>query len=94
LLAPTAEADARPWLEILADDVRCTHGATVGRLDDDALFYLRSRGIPLAESRLVLIGAFVRDVIDSIPHPSLQDHLTALVTARLGMARAEGDDRA
>ena len=46
LLAPTAQADTRPWLEIFADDVRCTHGATVGRLDDEALFYLRSRGIP------------------------------------------------
>src|SRR5690606_13444515 len=51
LLSPRAEADTRPWLEILADDVRCTHGATVGRLDDDAVFYLRSRGIPEAAAR-------------------------------------------
>lgn len=81
LLAPTAQADARPWLEILADDVRCTHGATVGRLDDDALFYLRSRGISLAEGRHMLVGAFVREVIDAIPHPSLREHLGALVAA-------------
>jgi Fe-S cluster assembly protein SufD len=75
LLTPTAEADARPWLEILADDVQCTHGAAVGRLDDDALFYLRSRGIPLAQSRRILIGAFVRDVLDTIPHATLRADL-------------------
>ena len=51
VLSPNAEADTRPWLQILADDVRCTHGATVGRLDDEALFYLRSRGIPTERRR-------------------------------------------
>ena len=55
---PTARADTRPWLEIFADDLRCAHGATVGRLDDDALFYLRSRGIPHDESRRMLIDAW------------------------------------
>ncbi|MEO7430294.1 MAG: Fe-S cluster assembly protein SufD [Acidimicrobiales bacterium] len=77
LLCPTAQADTRPWLEIFADDVRCTHGATVGRLDDDALFYLRSRGIPLEESRSMLIDAFVREITDAITPTSLRDHLTA-----------------
>ena len=74
VLQPTAQADTRPWLEIFADDVRCTHGATVGRLDDDALFYLRSRGIPLDESRTMLIDAFVREITDAIEPASLRDH--------------------
>ena len=77
LLAPTAQADTRPWLEILADDVRCTHGASVGRLDEDAIFYLRSRGISLAESRAMLVEAFTAEVIDSISLPSLRDWVGA-----------------
>src|SRR5690606_4895824 len=63
VLRPTAQADTRPWLEIFADDVRCAHGATVGRLDEDALFYLRSRGIPLAEARAMLVAAFAGEVV-------------------------------
>jgi Fe-S cluster assembly protein SufD len=75
LLGPTARTDTRPWLEILADDVRCTHGATVGRLDDDALFYLRSRGLPLDEARRLLVEAFVAELVDAVEPPSLADHL-------------------
>lgn len=77
VLRPTAEADSRPWLEILADDVRCTHGATVGRLDDEALFYLRSRGIPLAEARAVLVAAFAAEVTDGLTPASLRRHVDA-----------------
>jgi Fe-S cluster assembly protein SufD len=77
LLSPTAQADTRPWLEIFADEVRCVHGATVGRLDDDALFYLRSRGVPLAAARAMLIEAFGREVLDTIEPTSLRDHLVA-----------------
>jgi Fe-S cluster assembly protein SufD len=80
LLQSTAQADTRPWLEICADDVRCSHGATVGRLDDDALFYLRSRGIPLAESRALLVAAFIGEILNTIRPVSLRDHLTAAVT--------------
>lgn len=72
VLAPTAQADTRPWLEILADDVRCTHGATVGRLDEEALFYLRTRGIPRAEARAVLVDAFAAEVLDAISPASLR----------------------
>lgn len=79
LLAPTAQADSRPWLEIFADDVRCDHGSATGRLDDDALFYLRSRGIPLAQARSILVDAFVRDVTEPIPIPSLRDHVERLL---------------
>ncbi len=79
VLTPSAQAGARPWLEIFADDVRCTHGATVGRLDDNALFYLRSRGIPLDESRTMLIDAFVREITDAIAPASLRNHIAALI---------------
>ncbi|MEJ7721810.1 MAG: SufD family Fe-S cluster assembly protein [Ilumatobacteraceae bacterium] len=81
VLDPNAEADTRPWLKILADDVRCTHGATVGRLDDDALFYLRSRGIARAEARTMLIDAFIRDITDAIAAESVRAHVAALITA-------------
>jgi Fe-S cluster assembly protein SufD len=79
ILGPNAEADTRPWLQILADDVRCNHGATVGRLDDDALFYLRSRGIPLEMARSMLVDAFIRDITDAIPEESLRQHILALI---------------
>ena len=92
ILSPNAEADTRPWLQILADDVRCTHGATVGRLDDDALFYLRSRGIPLDEARTMLIGAFIRDITDSIPHESLREHVAALIAASNATAATDAEE--
>jgi Fe-S cluster assembly protein SufD len=81
VLAPTAQADTRPWLEILADDVRCTHGATVGRLDDDALFYLRSRGIPREQGRAILVTAFAAEIIDAIAPASLRGRVAAAFTA-------------
>lgn len=81
VLAPTAQADTRPWLEILADDVRCTHGATVGRLDEEALFYLRSRGIPLEQGRAMLVAAFAAEVIDAITPATLRDRVTATFAA-------------
>ncbi len=61
-MSDRAEASTRPWLEIHADDVRCTHGATVGRLDDEHLFYLRSRGIPIAEATAILTSAFASEI--------------------------------
>lgn len=85
LLRPTAQADTRPWLEIFADDVRCTHGATVGRLDDEALFYLRTRGIPRHEARSMLVGAFVAEVTEAIELASLRsfvEGITAATTTR------------
>jgi Fe-S cluster assembly protein SufD len=90
VLDPNAEADSRPWLRILADDVRCTHGATIGRLDDDALHYLRSRGIPLAAARAMLIDAFLRDVTDSIAHEAVRAHVAALVATAATSAATAG----
>lgn len=66
LLSPEAEIDTKPELEIYADDVKCSHGATVGELDAEQLFYLRSRGVPEAEARAILVRAFLTEAIDAV----------------------------
>lgn len=81
-LSPSAKMTARPELEIYADDVKCAHGATVGQLDQQALFYMRTRGIPEAEARLLLMSAFMCDVIEGIQLIPLQDRLKHLVEKR------------
>jgi Fe-S cluster assembly protein SufD len=68
LLSPEAEIDSKPELEIYADDVKCSHGSTVGELDPDQLFYLRSRGVPEAEARSLLVRAFLNEALDPIAH--------------------------
>ncbi|MCH7780080.1 MAG: Fe-S cluster assembly protein SufD [Acidobacteria bacterium] len=83
LLSPTALAQTRPQLEIYADDVRCTHGATVGRMDDDAIFYMRARGLSETAARNMLIHAVAAEVLDAIDVPRLRDALKAEVSARL-----------
>ncbi|MDF1575801.1 MAG: Fe-S cluster assembly protein SufD [Bacteroidales bacterium] len=83
LLTDTAKMHTKPRLEIYADDVKCSHGATVGQLDEEALFYLQSRGIPKDESRLMLMDAFTWDVISKIKQASLQERITDLVSKRL-----------
>ena len=69
LLSPQAEIDCKPQLEIYADDVKCSHGATVGELDADQLFYLRSRGVPDAEARAILVRAFLAEAMEPVAHP-------------------------
>ena len=86
LLSDDATINTKPQLEIFADDVRCTHGATVGQLDEDALFYLRSRGVAAEQARNLLIYAFAREIVDSIGHEALRLHLDHLVSARLPRA--------
>ena len=83
-LCATREARmyTQPQLEIYADDVKCSHGATVGQLDDAALFYMRQRGIPMHEARLLLMFAFVNEVIDTIRLDALRDRLHLLVEKR------------
>ncbi len=81
-LTPEARMVARPELEIYADDVKCSHGATVGQLDQQALFYMRTRGIPEEEARLLLMFAFMGDVIDGIRLEPLRDRLKHLVEKR------------
>ncbi|MBN8521272.1 MAG: Fe-S cluster assembly protein SufD [Alphaproteobacteria bacterium] len=75
MLSPYAEMDTKPELEIYADDVKCSHGATTGKLDENALFYLRARGIPLAQARSLLTMAFVSEVIDRIPAEDMRQSL-------------------
>jgi len=82
LLSDGATINTKPQLEIFADDVRCTHGATIGRLDHDSLFYLRSRGIPEAEARGLLIYAFASDVLDRIGIPEIRETLEARLFKR------------
>jgi Fe-S cluster assembly protein SufD len=86
LLSRTAEADTRPWLEIFADDVACTHGAAVGQLDHEALFYLRTRGIPEAEARTMLIGAFISEIVDAVPVPALRERIEQAIAAKFALS--------
>ncbi len=72
LLSPEAEIDSKPELEIFADDVKCSHGATVGELDADQLFYLRARGIPEAEARAMLVRAFLAEALDLVAEPGVR----------------------
>ena len=81
-VSPVAHAFSQPMLEIYADDVKCNHGSTVGKLDETALFYLRQRGIPEAEARLLLQHAFVNDVLRHIQPESLRQRLSLLVEKR------------
>ena len=79
LLSDRAEIDIKPELEIYADDVKCSHGAAAGALDDNALFYLRARGIPAAEARALLIGAFVGEMLEMIADETIRGVVGTLV---------------
>jgi len=90
LLSEHAKVDTKPQLEIYADDVKCTHGATVGRLDDVALFYLLSRGIPKADARTLLTYGFAADVLEEIRSRPVVEHLEALMMERLTAGQMGG----
>jgi len=83
LLSPEARADSQPQLEIYADDVKCTHGATLGPVDDAAMFYLRSRGLTALEARNLLTYGFAADVVSRVPSESVRSHLYPLLLERL-----------
>ena len=83
LLSDDATADTKPQLEIYADDVKCTHGATIGQLNDESIYYLRSRGIGLENARRMLIHAFAGEIIDRVKHDALREELDVLVWDRL-----------
>ena len=100
LLSDDAQIDTKPQLEIYADDVKCTHGATIGQVDENALFYLRSRGLDEASARHVLLLAFANECLDRMNSPQVRDHLERLVVegipeaARISGARTgEGAER-
>ena len=81
LLSPDAEVDSKPELEIFADDVKCSHGATVGELDAEQLFYLRSRGVPDAEARSILVRAFLSEALDAVINETIRARLDNAVEA-------------
>ena len=82
LLSERARIDTKPQLEIFADDVKCTHGATVGRIDETALFYMKSRGIPNSEARKLLTYAFAAEVLETIPVDALREGLERVTLER------------
>jgi Fe-S cluster assembly protein SufD len=83
LLSETSEFDAKPELEIYADDVVCGHGTTCGDLNPDHMFYLKSRGIPAAEARVMLVEAFVAEAVDTIENETVREAVLAIVHTRL-----------
>ncbi len=88
LLSDLAEIDTKPELEIHAEDVKCSHGATIGQLDENALFYLRSRGIDAIQARQILTVAFCQELLEAVPDTELRAKLIALLTAKLPAAAA------
>ncbi len=86
LLAPGAEVDTKPQLEIHANDVKCSHGSTIGRLDPDALFYLRSRGLDEGRARDLLTQGFAAEVLDAMEQPALAEAVRELILERLHAA--------
>ncbi|MFY7787188.1 MAG: Fe-S cluster assembly protein SufD [Thermoflexibacteraceae bacterium] len=83
LLSETASVNTKPQLEIWADDVKCSHGCTTGALDEEPMFYLRSRGVPEKQARALLMFAFVEDILDKIQVPALREHIENLMAERL-----------
>ena len=81
LLSAGAKAETKPQLEIYADDVKCSHGATVGRLDEEELFYMRSRGIPETEARVLQMISFLSEVVAQVPDPAERERLAATAEA-------------
>ena len=86
LLSEGARSDAKPELKIFADDVKCAHGATVGELDEDALFYLQSRGIPTDRAKKLLIEAFIAEIFDGLTGETVCDHISDSVSVWLAEA--------
>jgi Fe-S cluster assembly protein SufD len=82
-LSSEALVDSKPQLEIFADDVKCTHGATIGQLEDESMFYLQSRGISEATARMILIQAFTAEILDSVEIESLREYLNLAMTNKL-----------
>ena len=84
LISDKASINTKPQLEIFADDVKCSHGCTIGQLDESAMFYLRSRGIPEKEAKALLMFAFSNNVLDSVKIPVLKNRITNIIAHKLG----------
>ncbi len=85
LVSDKATINTKPQLEIFADDVKCSHGCTIGQLDDDALFYLQTRGIPKKEARALMMYAFANNVLESVRIPELKTRINKLIAKKLGV---------
>lgn len=85
LIDDKATINSKPQLEIFADDVKCSHGCTIGQLDEDALFYLQSRGIPRKEARALLMYAFANNVLESVKIPEIKKRINKLIALKLGV---------
>ena len=85
LLSDKATINAKPQLEIFADDVKCSHGCTIGQLDQSAMFYMQQRGIPKKEAKALLMYAFCNEVIDSVKIPELKQRITKIIATKLGV---------
>jgi Fe-S cluster assembly protein SufD len=83
LLTDTASINTKPQLEIWADDVKCSHGCTTGQLDEEALFYLQSRGINKNTARAMMLYAFAGDVVEHVPNPKMKEYVDTLISDRL-----------
>src|SRR5690606_35407049 len=83
LLSDTCSVNAKPQLEIFADDVKCSHGSTVGRLDEEGMFYLRSRGINEISARALLVHAYAVDILEHIKPQPIREYVDRLITERL-----------
>jgi len=92
LLSAQAEIDTQPVLEIYADEVKAAHGATVGQLDETALFYLRSRGVPAAMARSLLIAGFCREAFAGIADVGVRGRVDALLAERLPFSHGDQDE--
>jgi Fe-S cluster assembly protein SufD len=85
LIGDKATINAKPQLEIFADDVKCSHGCTIGQLDESAMFYMQQRGIPKKEAKALLMYAFSNEVIESIKIPELKQRITKIIANKLGV---------
>ena len=85
LLSDKASINTKPQLEIFADDVKCSHGCTIGQLDESAMFYMRSRGIPEKEAKALLMFAFSNNVLDSVKIPEIKQRITKIIANKLGV---------
>lgn len=85
LVSEKATINAKPQLEIFADDVKCSHGCTIGQLDESAMFYMQQRGIPKKEARALLMYAFTDEVMESVKIPELKQRITKIIANKLGV---------
>ena len=85
LVNDKATINTKPQLEIFADDVKCSHGCTIGQLDENAMFYLQTRGIPQKEAKALLMYAFANNVLESVKIPQLKKSVNKIIAEKLGV---------